>query len=311
MAIDGFEDGVGLRLRDLPRPEPGPGEVLIRVVSAGVNPVDGAVVAGELREVVPHAFPLIPGLDAAGVVDGFGTGVGRFRKGDRVWCCAKREPLQWGTWSEFVAVPESACSTMPVKLLFEEAAAVPTAALGARQALGLGGPPEKGETVLVHAAAGGVGHFAVQLAVDAGAKVLGTCGPRNLDFVFGLGATAIDYTRDPLAESVRREAPDGVDRVIDTLGGEILAASFDMLRPGGRLVSLVEEPDRDRAAAAGVDASALLVEPDGEQLALLSRLVDDGRLRPQVQKIYPLDEAREALKVLGERHVRGKLVLNL
>jgi NADPH2:quinone reductase len=311
MAIEAFAGPAALRKMDLPRPTPAPGEVLVRVVSAGVNPIEGMIVDGELQGVVPHAFPLVPGLDAAGVVDDFGTGVNRFRKGDKVWLCAKKDLLQWGTWCEYVAAPESCCARMPVKLLFEEAAAMPTAALTAWQCLHAGDGISGGNIVLVHAAAGGVGHFAVQLAVHAGATVLGTCGPRNLDFVFGLGATAIDYTREPLADALAREAPDGVDLVIDTVGGETLTASYDLVRAGGRVLSIVEEPDAAAAKARGIRAAPVLVEPDGKQLEALAALVDAGAVKPHVQKIYPLTKAGAALALLRERHVRGKLVLNL
>jgi NADPH:quinone reductase-like Zn-dependent oxidoreductase len=297
---------------DLPRPRPSKGEVLIRVVAAGVNPVDALIRSGKFSEIMPHAFPLIPGWDAAGVVEEFGEGVTGFRKGDRVWACAQKPVVQGGTYAEYVSVPESGLSKMPAKLLFEEAAAIPCAALTAYQCLfsepGIG----TGSTVLVHAAAGGVGHFALQLARNAGAKVLGTAGSTNQEFILGQGASvAIDYSREDFVEVARRHCPEGVDLVIDSVGGDAQTRSLDIVKPGGRLACLTSEPDSALAAESGKKAHMLQVVPDAEQLALLSQLVDHKRLAPHVQKIYSLKNAAEAHTAIEGGHVRGKLVLNL
>lgn len=312
IAIDEFGGPERLQPRDLPRPRPSRGELLIHVVSAGVNPVDVEIREGRLAASMPHAFPLVPGWDAAGTVEQLGEGACRFRKGDRVWSLARKPVVQWGCYAEYVAVPEEQVALMPAKLLYEEAAAMPTAALAAFQALFDDPGLEKGSRVLIHAAEGGVGHFAVQLARQAGAEVWGTAGAANQGFVIELGANgAIDHDREDLVEAARRECPSGFDLVLDAVGGATLERSHDLVRPGGRLVGIVDEPDVERARERGFSARFAAVRPDAEQLGLLARLVDEKQLRPHLQRIYPLAEAAAAQREIAEGHVRGKLVLNL
>lgn len=311
IAIDAFGGRERLRLRDLPPPRPSRGEVLVHVVAAGVNPVDWKIREGLLKDAFPHAFPLIPGWEAAGVVEELGEGTHRVRKGDRVWTYARKPVIQGGTYAEYVVVPETSCGGMPANLLFEEAAAVPLAALTAWQELERAGVG-KGTTVLVHAAAGGVGHFAVQLARHRGAHVVGTAGTANQEFVLAQGAEgAIDYTREDFVAATRRRFPGGVDVVLDHVGGDTLERSFAAARPGGVVVSIVTPPDPARAAAAGVRGDYVFVEPDAEQLQLFAALAERKALRPQVRKIFPLHEAAAAHEASEGGHVRGKLVLAL
>jgi NADPH2:quinone reductase len=311
MAVLEFGGPENLRPLGLPRPEPGPGELLIRVVSAGVSPVDCMIRGGRLREHLPHGFPLIPGWDVAGVVEDFGDGAGRFRKGDRVWACARKPVVQWGCYAEYVSVREESVAAMPTKLLFEEAAAVPLAALAAWQCLAPE-PELAGRSVLVHGAAGGVGHFAVQLARRAGARVLATGAADSQSFLLGLGAhVGIDHAREDVADAVRRHCPEGVDLVLDLVGGATLAASYAIVRPAGRLVSLADEPDAQAAARHGIAARSQFVEPNGEQLEQIARRFDNRELTTHVQKIYPLNKAADAHRAVEAGHVKGKLVLNL
>ena len=312
IGIREFGNPESLRPMALPRPSPAKGEVLIRVVSAGVNPVDCMIRAGRLDGQFPHHFPLIPGWDLAGVVEEFGDDAGRFRLGDRVWACARKPTAQWGSYAEYVSVSEDHVSQMPAKLLFEEAASVPLALLAAQQCLfdrpGVG----EGATVLIHAAAGGVGHFAVQLAKRSGARVIGTGSSASQPFILGLGAEAgIDYTREDFRVAMKRLCPDGADLVLDLVGGETLTRSYETVRKGGRLVSLVDEPDEEAARGLGITAHSQFVEPSGEQLDQFARLFDEQAIRTHVQKIYPLAKAAEAHAALETRHVQGKLVLNL
>ncbi len=310
MAIEDFGDLDRLKPMDLPRPKPARGELLVRVVAAGVNPVDWNIVEGRLEGVLPHAFPLIPGWDVAGVIEELGEGTGRFRRGERVWAYARKPVVQWGCYAEYAALPEASVALMPTGLLFEEAAGVPLAALTAYQALLGKASPGQGRIVLVHAAAGGVGHFAVQLGRNAGARVLGTARATNHPFVLGLGAeAAIDYTQEDVRDAVRRHAPDGVDVVLDCVGGPALQASFDVLKTGGRLVSIVERPDPAACEAHRVSGDFVFVEPSGEQLKHLSSLVERGKLKPHISRILPLGEAAAALAESRAGHVRGKLVL--
>jgi NADPH:quinone reductase-like Zn-dependent oxidoreductase len=313
MAIEGFGEPDSLRQMALPRPQPAKGEIQIRVVSAGVNPVDCLIRAGKLRDQFPHDFPLVPGWDVAGVVEEFGEGsTGRFRKGDRVWACARKPTAQWGTYAEYVNVHVDAMALMPTRLLFEEAASVPLAALAAWQCLFAEPALAPEQTVLVHAAAGGVGHFAVQIAKHFGARVVGTGSGSSQPFILGLGAEAgVDYDKEDFREALRRHCPDGADLVLDLVGGEALAHSYEVVKTGGRLVSLAEEPDAAIAASRDITAHSQFVEPSGDQLEQIARLFDDGAVKTHVQKIYPLAKAAEAHRVLEDGHVKGKLVLNL
>lgn len=312
IAITEFGGPEKLQLLELPRPRPAKGEVLIRVVAAGVNPIDWKIREGLLSDTLPHAFPLVPGFDVTGVVEEFGEGVSHFRKGDRVWACAWKPTVQWGCYAEYVVVPEGGVALMPSKLLFEEAAAFPLAALTAYQALTERSAQLDGANVLVLGAAGGVGHFAVQLARRLGARVIGTAGTKNQSFVLDLGATpAIDYTREDVGEALQRHCPGGVELVLDTVGGDTTTAALGMLRAGGRLVTIAGAIDADATAEHDVTAHALTVRPNGEQLAMFARMVDRGELRPEVQKIYVLKQAAEAQTESAGGHVRGKLVINL
>lgn len=311
IAIEEFGDLDRLKVVDLPRPKPGRGEILVRVVAAGVNPVDWKIVEGRLKGVFPHVFPLIPGWDVAGVVEELGEGASRFRRGERVWAYARKPTVQWGCFADYVALPEDNVALMPSNLLFEEAAAVPLAALTAHQALAKAGIGP-GKIALVHAAAGGVGHFAVQLARNAGARVLGTASARNHPFVLGLGAeAAVDYTQEDFRDAVRRMAPDGVDLVLDAVGGSTLERSLDVLKPGGRLVSIVERPDAAACERRGITGESMFVEPSADQLKQLASAIERGRLKPHVSRIRPLAEAAAALDESRGGHVRGKLVLSV
>lgn len=312
MAIEAFGGPEQLRPMDLPEPVPGPGEVLIQIVASGVNPVDWRLVEGGLRDAFPYRFPLVPGWECAGKVAAIGPGVETFRRGDKVWAYARKPELHDGTYGELLALPADAVALVPRKLLFEEAAGVPLGGLTAWQSLRVQGDVVEGAVVLVHAASGGVGHLAVQLARAAGARVVGTAGSRNREFVLGLGAEEIvDHTRDDLVTTVRRLYPDGVDVVLDTIGGDTQVRSLEVLKRGGRLVSIVAPPDAAACQRFGVRPDYVFCQPSGDQLRSLGALVEKGRLKPHVSKIFPLADAPAALRESRAGHVRGKLVLNL
>jgi NADPH:quinone reductase-like Zn-dependent oxidoreductase len=285
---------------------------VIRIVAAGVNPVDWKIREGWLKSRIPHAFPLVPGWDVAGTVEDLGDGVARFKKGDRVFAYARKPVVQWGAYAELIALPESSAAKMPSKLLFEESAAVPLAALTAHQSLLRDPSLGPGKAVLVLAAAGGVGHFAVQLARIAGARVLAVAGTANQEFVLGLGAESpIDYTREDWSDAVDRICPEGVDFVLDALGGEEQKKALNVLKPGGRLVGIVSPPDEALAKKREVSADYVFVSPSAEQLGQLASWVDAGKLRPHVSRVFPLAEAAQAQQLSQAGHVRGKLVLAL
>jgi NADPH2:quinone reductase len=310
VAMNAFGGPEVLALTDLPRPKADRGELLIRTLAAGVNPVDWRVREGRLAA-IPHGFPLIPGWDVAGVVDELGEGCQRFRKGDRVFAYARKPHLQWGTYAEYVAVAERHVALMPPSLLFEEAAAIPCAALTAQQALARTGVGT-GATLLVLNGSGGVGHFALQLAKIAGARTLATAGAQNQEFVMSQGAeVAIDYTRDDLASVVSARFPGGVDAVLDAIGGEPLAGALAVLKPGGVIVSVVDTLDAETVRLSGVRFERIHSTPSGEQLAAFAAHAGRKKLRPHVQTIFPLASAAEAQEVSRAGHVRGKLVLAL
>jgi NADPH:quinone reductase-like Zn-dependent oxidoreductase len=314
IAIEQFGGPETLKLMDLPTPEPAAGEVRIRVVASGVNPVDWKIREGKLAKALPHHFPLVPGWECAGVVDAAGEGASRFRRGDAVYAYTRKPAVQGGTYAEYVVVPESFVADKPASLLFHEAAGVPLAGLTAYQALfrkhGDVGP---GKTVLVHAASGGVGMLGVQLAKNAGARVVGTAGPDNQDFIRSLGVDhAVDYRAVDFRTAVREIAPGGVDVVFDCVGGETQAKSYDIVAQGGRLVSIVDTPKVDEAKAKGLrEAHYHFVEPSSDELRALAEMFDAGKLRTYVSAVLPLAEAREAQQRSHEGRTRGKLVIAL
>ena len=311
IAIQAFGGPEAMALTDLPRPKPGRGEILMRIVACGVNPVDWKIREGRLPAGVTHAFPIVLGWDAAGVVDELGEGCQRFRKGDRVLAYARRAHVQWGTYAEYVAVPERHVSLMPSNLLFEEAAAIPCVGLTALQAFERAGLA-KGQDIVVLNGSGGVGHLALQLAKIAGARAIATAGPRNQEFLLACGASAgIDYTRDDLVAAVRSRFPNGADVVLDALGGDVLAPALEVLKPGGVLVSVAGMLDPEVARAKGVRFERISSAPSGEQLAVLAAHAERKKLKAHVETIHPLADAAKAQEDVKAGHVRGKRVLAL
>lgn len=291
VAIDEFGGREKLRVADVPEPRLLPDGVRIAIRAVGVNPVDWKTREGRQAPRFPHVFPVVLGWDAAGVVEEVGPAVTRVRPGDEVYAYCRKHFIGEGTYCEQVVVPQEFVAAKPASLSWEEAGAVPLAALTAWQCLTERLALQEGETVLVHAAAGGVGHFAVQIAVALGARVVGTASAANEEFVRGLGAEFVDYRTGPL--------PDSMDAALDPIGGETLAQTT---RLAGRVVSIVEP---------GEGHDYHYVRPDGAQLEALARLIEDGHIRPHVQQVFPLGEAATAHELLEAGHVRGKLVLTL
>jgi NADPH:quinone reductase len=312
MAIEEFGGPDGLHEMDVPTPRVGPDVVLVRIRAAGLNPVDWKLREGGLEQAFPHVFPVIPGWDAAGTVEQVGPAVTRFRPGDEVFAYCRKHFVGEGTYAEYVAVPEGFAAPLPASLRFDEAAAIPLAGLTARQALFDATGLHEGETVLVHAAAGGVGGFAVQLASCVGARAFGTAREDKHDHLHNLGAAgAIDYTRVDFADAVRDAVPGGVDVVLDTVGGETLERSVDTLRDGGRLVSIAEPPTGEHFSERGIQPHYIFVRPDGRALESLGAMADEERLRAHLEESYPLEEAPAAMEHLEGGRVTGKLVLTV
>ena len=294
-----------LHYEDTPIPQLQPDDLLIRVRATAVNPVDWKIREGFLQGVLNHCLPLTLGWDVSGEVAAVGPEVIRFQIGDAVYTRPNIE--RDGGYADYIAVKASEAALKPVKLDHDHAAAVPLAALTAWQALVDAAQLRSGQTVLIHAAAGGVGSFAVQLAKARGAKVIATASAVNIGLVTELGADQfVDYTRSRF-EEVAKE----VDVVFDTIGGETQTRSWSVLKPGGMLVSVVSPPPEATAAAYGVRSAFVFVQPSSSQLDAITQLIDEGRIKPILHTIMPLYEARQAQVISQGGHVRGKIVLHV
>ncbi|MGP0067077.1 MAG: NADP-dependent oxidoreductase [Isosphaeraceae bacterium] len=314
IVIDGYGWSDRLRLDDRPDPRPSAGEILVRVGAAGVNPVDWKIRRGDLRLILWLRFPYIPGGDVAGEVVEVGPGVTRFKPGDAV--VAFVDLRRGGGYSELAVVDESAAALKPGALSFVEAASLPIAGGTALQALRDEGGLEGGGSVLINGGAGGVGHFAVQIARAFGATAIATCGPSNVEFVQSLGAdTVVDYSRE---DFTRRR--DQYDVVFDAVAKSSFPACRHLLKPGGTYVTTLPAPGTlfwsALQSTAGLFGRArrakfLVVARSGADLAFLGQLADQGKLRPTIGRTYPLDRAREAHEESERGHTRGKIVLEV
>lgn len=298
-----YGDASVLIYEDAPRPEISDNQILVRVHAAGVNPVDWKLRSGMIK-LPGAALPSIPGFDISGVVEQVGPAVTRFKAGDEVYAYLG-VPRGGGAYAQFAAVPEADAALKPASLDHAHAAAVPLAALTAWQALVDKAQIKPGDTVLIHGAAGGVGHFAVQIAKAKGARVIATASERNLEFVKGLGA---DVVVDYRAQRFEDFAKD-VDIVLDPIGGETQARSFEVIKPGGILVSIVQPPDAAKLEEHKIRGAGFLVAPSGAELAALTALIDAGAVRPDVCATFPLDKAADAHRASEEGVDHGKIVL--
>lgn len=290
---------------EVPRPQPENGEVLVQVKAAAVNPVDWKIREGYLREMLPHQLPLILGWDVSGVVEETGPGVTRFRVGDEVF--SRPDLLRDGTYAEYVVIREKEVAFKPKSLDHLHAAAIPLAGITAWKSLVEAAGVSSGHRVLIHGAAGGVGSYAVQLAKWRGAHVIATASAHNHDYLHGLGADQVVDYRSQRFEDVARD----VDAVFDTIGGDTQERSWQVLKKGGILVSIITPPPEEKAALHGVRQAFVFIQPDAAVLAELARLVDGGKLRPYVESVLPLAEARRAQELSQGGHARGKIVLKI
>lgn len=280
--------------------EPKEGEVLIRIEAASVNPLDLKILAGHMKQVFPISLPYTLGTDLAGVVDRVGAGVDSFAPGDRV--VGRLEPTVGGAFAQSAIVPAQALSLMPTDMSFEQAAALPTAAGTAWLALFGTAHLKAGQRVLVHAAAGGVGSFAVQFAKQAKAYVIATASARNRALLEELGADeVIDYQRQDFAESVR-----DVDLVVDTMGGDTLERSWRVLTATGSVVSTVDFTVKAQDDQQG---SFVFFNHDSTTLNTILKRFEEKQLQIVLDTIHPLDEARAALEQVAGGHARGKVTL--
>jgi NADPH:quinone reductase-like Zn-dependent oxidoreductase len=309
-AIAEDEFGGSLALMALPIPEIGAGEVLIRVRAAGVNPFDWKVADGVLKDEKDHRSPLIPGFDAAGVVEQLGPDVTGLSEGDEVYGYLSKPVMGEGTYAEYVRAPAAIVARKPQSVGFAEAAALPMPGLTAMDLVGAV-DLEEGETVLIVGATGGVGSYATQLAARRGARVIATARPENEAFARELGAAqTIDHTREDLAKAVRAAHPDGIEAVIDVISdGEALDRIAGLLKYGGRLASSVFAADIEGLARRSIRATNVSMQPDVGRLEELSRIVDAGELSVRLERTFQLEGAPVALEESRAGHVRGKIVL--
>ncbi|MGY1669749.1 NADP-dependent oxidoreductase [Geodermatophilus sp. SYSU D00710] len=303
IAYDRFGSSEVLTLRDdLPEPPVGPDTVLVRSHAAGVNPVDVGIREGNLAGAYPHHFPIVPGWDLAGTVEAVGPAVVDLAPGDEVIGYLRRDEVQWGTAAELVPAPQRCLARKPESLSFAEAGALPLAGLTAYQALTEALDVGEGDRVLVHRAAGGVGFFAVQIAVALGAHVIGTASPRNHGFLRDAGAAEV---LDHAAGPVSGQLSEPVDAVLDLVGGEALADAPAQVRDVARLVSVVDP------AVNGMGGRYVFVRPERHDLEELGRMADAGQLRVSIARAFPLERTAEAHDLVAGGHVRGKVVVTL
>jgi len=308
IAVNDWGGRDALELLDIEPPPVAPDGVLIRVRAASLNPVDYKVREGYLAGAFPFHFPVILGWDAAGVVEEVGAAVTWFKPGDPVYGYCRRHELEYGTYAEFTTVPEGFLAHMPDDLSFEEAAALPLAALTAHQSLdrlGLRG----GENLFITGGAGGVGHIAIQLANARGAHVIASASPSSFDFLRELGAEPVDYHDPEHPEHVKALTHGGgADAAFDLIGGEEQEQAFAALRQGGRLVSIATPPRKREHCETGY----VFVRPSGYDLGEhITPLVHEGGLRPHISATFPLEQAAAAHELLEDGHVRGKIVLTI
>ena len=327
--VDRYEKSGSLRFGEMPMPEVGDNDVLVEVHAASVNPLDSKIRDGAFKQILPYRLPLVLGNDVAGVVTRVGANVRRFKPGDQVYARPDKDRI--GTFAEYIAMDEAAVALKPANLTMEEAASIPLVALTAWQALVEIAQLRKGQKVLIHAGSGGVGTFAIQLAKHLGATVATTTSEANVDLVKRLGADiAIDYKKDSFEKRLG-----GYDVVLNSLGKDILEKSVSVLKPGGKLISISGPPDAQFAKANGLSwflqqvtrllsfgirkkakrqrasYSFLFMRASGDQLSKVTALIEAGIIRPVIDRVFPFEQAPEAMAYVETGRARGKVVVRV
>ena len=325
--LERYGKGAALKSATVPDPRPGPGDVLVQIHAAGVNPLDAKIRDGAFKLILPYKLQLILGHDIAGTVLEVGTGVTQFKPGDKVF--ARLDDLRIGGFAERVAVRESSLAIMPETLSMVEAASLPLTALTARQALVETAALKPGQKVFIQAGSGGVGTIAIQLAKHLGASVATTTSQANAALVRELGAdVVVDYRKEDFTTVL-----EGYDVALISQGADSLRDALKILKPGAKLITLSGPPDpefgvrikaplpvrlimralssgiRRRSRKLGIDFSFLFMRADGAQLSELSKLVTAGRIKPVVDRVLPMDEVNQALSLVEAGRTKGKIVL--
>lgn len=326
--VERYGDKAGVHAGEMPAPQVGADDVLVRIHAASVNPLDLKLRDGDFKAILPYRLPLILGNDLAGVVVEVGSAVTRFAVGDEVYARPDKDRI--GTFAELIAVYQDDVAIKPATLTMEEAASLPLVALTSWQALVERAHVQPGQKVLIHAGSGGVGTIAVQLAKQLGAHVATTASTAKVDLVKGLGADVVVDYKQQAFETVL----DGYDVVLDTLGGETLQKSLQVLKPGGTVISIAGPPDaafarelganailrlamsalsfkiRRRAKRSNVTYSFLFMKASGDQLRELTPLIDAGKIRPVVDRVFPFEETREAMQYVEKGRAKaGKVIV--
>jgi NADPH:quinone reductase-like Zn-dependent oxidoreductase len=305
IVIHEFGGSEVLKLENVPRPEPKDDEMLIKVFAAGVNSFDGILRSGKYAKVFKMQLPWIPGYDIAGTVEKVGGKVGKFKVGDPVY--ATISIPRGGGYAEYALAKQNHVALKPATISFVEAAGVPSVALTAWQALVDKANVQSGQTVLIHGASGGVGLFAIPIAKIRGAKVIATASTANQDFLKQLGAdVAIDYKTQKFEEIAKE-----VDAIVDGVGGDTLTRSYPIVKKGGVLVSLVGRVDQAQLDKRGIRGVSLELEPNGEQLSQIGKLIDEKKIKVIVSQTFPLADAAKAQAKADTGHARGKIVLQI
>jgi NADPH:quinone reductase-like Zn-dependent oxidoreductase len=296
---------------ELPDPVPQEGQVLVRIKAAGVNVFDPWVVLGAMKDAMEHRFPLVPGVEASGVVEDLGSGVSGLAKGDEVYGVSVKPFLGEGTFAELATFAPDGLSAKPASVDHLEAAGLPHTGLTALTAMDEI-EPRDGQVVLVVGATGGVGSSFTQLAAAAGARMIAVASAERADYARELGASeTIDYAKGDLLELVRSSQPDGVDALVDLYSdGPALARLSAVVRPGGKVLSASGAADPEMLAQRGLRGGNIN-RAGPERLPELTRLVDQKQLQPPAVQAFPLERAGEALKQMQSRHIRGKLVISM
>lgn len=295
----GFDAGV---IEEVERPEVCPGEILIRVRATSINPVDWKIREGYLQEFVP--LPVMLGSDVAGDIEAIGEGVEGWEVGTPVYGL---KGLRGGAYANYTNILPHEIAKKPASLSYTEAATVPHAALTAWFALFNIARLQAGQRVLIHAAAGGVGHFAVQMAKLKGAYVIGTASPRHESFLKQLGIDEIvDYTSIQFEDVVK-----DVDVVLDSVGFDTTARSMPLLKPGGHLLCIVTPPDFEEAAKRQIEAHYVSGQPSTQILTEIADLIDAGKIKPTIQQTFSFEQINDALQMSKSLHVQGKLAVAL
>jgi alcohol dehydrogenase len=305
--INSYGEPEVLKITDeVPKPTAQAGQILVEVRAAGVNPFDWKVRAGFMKDFITLNFPATLGGDFSGVVAEIGEGVTGFNVGDEVYGQANAVGGQ-GSYAEFTPVKIEQVTQKPKSLDFITAAALPLAGASAYQALVERANLQNGQRVLIHGGAGGIGSLAIQIAKNIGAHVATTASTEDLDFVKNLGANEVIDYKTQAFETILKD----YDVVFDTVGGETNKKSYQVLRPGGVLVSMTDQPDEELVSKYGVKAMAQQTSPSSDKLQKLAKLVDGGVLKVNVDKVFSLDQAPEALAYLQQSHPRGKVVIQI